>query len=137
MKPIDYAKAAGLAVLVLAANLLITVAVVFSYSQAFARGRSPEFYNELALRIATWSAPAGGALLMFAVGYLFGRRRPERNAIAFALTVFLIYVVIDLASGLAMGPVADMLTPKVLASLTVTGLGGLAGAMLAARRRTA
>jgi len=138
MKPIDFVKALGLAVLVLAANLLLTVAAVFVYSQLFARGQSPEFYNALALKIAGWSGPIGGLLLMFGIAWLFGRRRPERNAYAFAATAFVLYALVDTASGLAMAPAAQLFTPVFFASLSLAGVGGLVGAGQANRaRRTA
>ena len=137
MKAIDYAKAAGLAVLVLAANLLVTTVVIFGYSQAVEPGQPPAYYAALAPKIAAWSAPAGGAILMFLVGYVFGRRRPERNALAFVLAVFALYVLVDLALGLAAASPAELLTPQLFASLAVTGVGGLIGASIATRRRAA
>ena len=133
MKPVDYAKAVGLGFAVLAVNMLSLGVIVFAWSQAFARGRPQAFYNELAMDTGRWSAPIVGAVLMFLVGYLFGRRRPERNAVAFALAVFAAYVLIDTASGFAMSTPAEFLNLQFLASLAVTGLGALAGGGTASR----
>jgi hypothetical protein len=88
MKPIDYLKAAGLGVAVLSANLLLLTLLVTVYSQTMVRDRAPEFYNQLAMDMGQWSGPIGGAVLMFLATYLLGRRRPERNALAFAVAVF-------------------------------------------------
>lgn len=135
MKPMDVLKALGLAVLVLALNLLATTAVIFVYSITVEPGHPPEFYNDMAPRIAAWSAPIGGMLLMFAVGLVFGRRRPERNAYAFAGLVFAWYFVVDTASGLAMATLAQIFTPAFLMSMAFTGLAGLAGASGAVREQ--
>ena len=81
-----------------------------------------------------WVAPIGGALLMSTAGYVFGRRRPERDPVAFALATFVAYAVIDIASGLAMTPTSELFTPLFGLSLAITGAGGLAGGWLARSR---
>ena len=134
MKPIDYAKASGLGLVVLALNLLITTLIITVYAQLIEPGQPQTHYNAMAPRIGAWSGPAGGMLLMFALGYLFGRRRPQRNALAFAGVVFAVYLALDVALGLALAPVAQVFRLPFVLSLTGAGVAGLAGAALSRRR---
>lgn len=136
MKPIDYVKALGLAVLVLAVNIALTFVVVFVYAQFVEPGHPPEFYSAAAPGIAGWTGPAGGVLLMVLATYVSGRRRPERNAVAYGLAVGVAYVLVDTASGLAMAPASEFLKPQFLLSMAGAVLAALAGGWLAARRTT-
>lgn len=133
MKPIDYAKALALALGVLALNMLITVAAVFVYAQFIEPGHDRAFYDAAAMRISLWTAPAGGMLLMVIAGYVFGRRRPERNAIMFALALGGAYVLFDTASGLASGPASEFLKPHFVMSMLGAVLAAVTGAVLARR----
>ena len=54
MKPIDFAKAAGVAVAVLVLNVLIAILVVFVYSVLIDPGHPREYYDAAAPRIAPW-----------------------------------------------------------------------------------
>lgn len=137
MTLIDFIKAAGLAVLVLASNLLLTVLAVFIYSLAIEPGHPAAYYNAMAPRIGAWTGPAGGVLLMLLAAYVFGRRRPARNALAFAAAVFVFYVLLDVGSGLAMAPASEILQLRLGLSLVAAGLAGQAGGWLAMRRRSA
>jgi hypothetical protein len=134
MKPMDYAKALGLALLVLALNIALTFPAVFLYSLFVEPGHPPEFYTAAAPRIAMWTAPAGGVLLMALATYVSGRRRPERNAVAYALAVGIGYVLLDTASGLAMAPASEFVKPHFLMSMALAALAALAGGWLAQRR---
>ena len=134
MKPIDYLKALGVAVAVLALNLLVTTAVITVYSLVIAPGRPQSHYTEMAPAIGAWSGPAGGVALMFLAGGVFGRRRPERNALAFAGVAWAFYLAVDLALGAAFGGLAAVLTARFGISLSLAGLAALAGAALAQRR---
>lgn len=134
MRSVDYAKALGLAVAVLALNLLITTAVIFAYAQLLEPGRPQAFYNAMAPRIGAWTGPAGGMLLMLAAGYLFGRRRPARKPFAFMGAVFVAYLALDAALGLAMAPAAQVFKLTFVLSLTGAALAGQAGAALSQRR---
>lgn len=134
MRSIDYAKAFGLAVAVLALNLLITTGAIFAYAQLVEPGRPQAFYNAMAPRIGAWTGPAGGMLLMFVAGYLFGRRRPDRGPFAFMGAVFAAYLALDVALGLAVAPAAQVFKPTFVLSLTGAALAGQAGAALSLRR---
>jgi len=130
----DFAKALGLALVVLALNMALAVVVVFAWSVTVEPGRDQAFYTALAPRLAAWSAPIGGALLMFGVGRWVAARRSGRNPHLFVAVVFGLYAVIDIGLGLGMAPMAELFTPLLFGSLALAGLSGQAGAFLARRR---
>jgi peptidoglycan/LPS O-acetylase OafA/YrhL len=136
VKPLDYLKAVGVGLAALALNLALTTAAIFAYAMLIEPGRPADHYTAMAPKIAAWTAPIGGALLMFAAAYGLARRRPQRPAVAFGLAVFVAYAFIDAASGLPMGGLKALMTPVFAISMTLALLGALAGGALAARRRT-
>jgi hypothetical protein len=131
MKPIDFGKAALAGLVILILNLLATTAVIFAWSMLVEPGKSHDYYNALAPRIGATTGPMGGVILMFAAAYLLGKRRPERNAFAFAVATWFAYAVLDLLSGLPMVPLADLLTLRFAFSLVAALLAALMGARFA------
>ena len=129
----DYVKAFATGFAVLALNLLTLVALVFGYSVLIAPGQPPEFYTELAPRLGAYSGPIAGALIMFLFVWLLSRRRPQRNAYAFAAATFVSYAVIDIALGLAASTPAQLFTPTFAISLAGVCAAAFAGADLANR----
>ena len=134
MRPFDSLKAALAAVLALAANLVLTTVVISLYAWVIAPGHPSAFYQAMAPRIAAWSAPPGGFLLLLLAAYVLGRRRPERKAVAFALALGLAYVVLDAVSGAATAGTGAILSLMYAFSMTLAVAGALAGGALAARR---
>lgn len=134
MQPLDYLKAIGAGFAVLALNLLTLVALVFGYSQFIAPGHPPEFYSDAAPRLGAWSGPIGGALLMFAVVWLFSRGKPQRNAYAFAAAAFATYLALDVALGLAAASPAALFTPTFALSLAGVCVAAFIAAFLATKR---
>jgi hypothetical protein len=133
MKPIDFAKAAGVAVALLFFNVLIAILVVLVYSFAIEPGHPPEFYDAAAQRIAPWCSHIAGTGLFFATGYLFARRRPDRNGFVFALAFTGLYAVIDAATVGFAGALSVEFGLSMLAKLAA----GVAGAFVASRARQA
>ena len=135
MTPRDYAKAAGVAIVLLVLNVLIAILVVFGYSILIEPGHPREFYDAAALRIVPWCSHTVGTALFFGAGYLFARRRPGRNGLLFATAFTVLYAVVDAAAVGFVGVVEVRFALSMLAKL----LAALLGAFLAtrARRRTA
>ena len=93
-------------------------------------GHEEVFYQQAAQQIAPWSSVVAGVALFFAAGWLFAKRKPARNGLAFATTFVLTYAAIDIAILVAAGAVAA-LAPIVAASMVTKFVAALGGARLA------
>src|SRR6185436_3125892 len=93
----DFLKALLTAILVMAANVAISFVVVGVYAVAVDPGHDAAYYQAAAEKIAPWSSVVFGVVLFYLVGWIAAVRRPERNAVLFALTAAFIYIAIDLA----------------------------------------
>ena len=131
MKPIDYAKAAGIAALVLIVDVLLAVGVVFAWASFVEPGHPRAYYASAGIPIALLSTRIFGTALIFAACWWAGRRNPQRNALLFAAILVFCYAVLDGASvafeGFFVGGTAITMLLKLAA--------GLAGAQLAVRTR--
>lgn len=132
----DFLKALTTGAAVLALNLATLVAIVFGYS-AIDPGHPPEFYRHVAPRLGAYSGPITGALLMFLFVWLLSKRRPERNAYAFAATTFISYAVLDIGLGLAAAPASDLFRLPFLLSLAGVCVMAFAGAFAKRQRHPA
>jgi hypothetical protein len=132
MKPLDFAKAFGVALAIMFVNVLISVIVITVYSYAIAPGHEDAFYQAAAQRIAPWSSVVFGAPLFFGVAYWQARKHPERSALAFAVTCFAVYAAVDLSVLIAAGGLASYIGIVGL-SLATKLIGAFAGARLASR----
>src|SRR5262245_18847934 len=132
MKPIDYAKAAGVALAILVLNILIAILVVLFYSIVIEPGHPHEFYNAAAQRIAPWCSHIAGTVLFFVAGYWFAKRRPQRNGYLFAVAFTVLYAIIDEAMVAFQGFFSAQFGLSMLAKL----VAALVGVFLAGRKTT-
>jgi hypothetical protein len=131
MTAIDFVKAFGVAIGILVVNVAISFAVVAAYSLWVEPGHDAAYYEAAAQWIAPWSSIAFGWLLFFIACYVFSRR-PERSALAFAITVFSTYAALDLGILLAAGALATF-APIIALSLASKLVGAIGGVWMAGR----
>jgi hypothetical protein len=129
MKPVDYAKAAGIAAAVLILDLLLAIGVVYAWSIFMVPGHSRTYYATAGVPIARLSTRIFGSALIFAACWWSARRNPQRNALAFALTVVICYGVFDAASAGFNG----FFTLGFGVTMLLKLVAGIAGAQLAAK----
>jgi hypothetical protein len=136
MRPIDFMKAAGVGLAVLVLTLALSYPMVAFYAYFIEPGHPQQFYVEAAQWIAPWSSHVFGPLLFFVLNFWLARRRPERNALTFAVATVVLYVVIDWSMLPLMGvSLLEVMKVSVAASLGAKLIGALAGATLGARAR--
>ena len=131
MKPIDYAKAAGVAALVLILDVLIAFGVVYFYAVFFNPGHPRAYYATAGIPVARWSTRIVGTALLFGAAWLCGSRNPNRNAYWFALALTGFYALLDSASVGFVG----MFTSSFALTIGLKVAGSLAGASVAVRSR--
>jgi hypothetical protein len=131
MKPIDYAKAAGVGFLLLVLNVLLSIPVILFYAWFIDPGHPREYYDKAALRIAPWCSHIIGTALFFVAGYWFARRRPQRSGLLFATVFTVLYAIIDSATVGFQGILSHTFGLSMLAKL----VAALAGAYLATHKR--
>jgi hypothetical protein len=130
MKLMDFVKALGIAILVFIAEVLIAFCVVYVYVSLTDPGHTQAFYVTTGVPIARWSTRIVGTALIFGAAWLFGTRRPMRNAWIFAVSIAAFCALLNAAS-------AQFAVGNTVFGLTI-GLklaGGLVGAWLAVRTR--
>ena len=130
MQPIDFAKAAAVAFLLLVVNVVIAIVVVVAYSILIDPGHPREYYDAAALRIAPWCSHIFGTAIFFGAGFLFARLGPQRNAYLFAVAFTLLYAIIDSATVGFVGVVSVVFGLSMLAKL----IAALVGAFLGTRK---
>lgn len=129
MGALDFLKAIGVALLLMAANVAVAFAVVAFYSFVLEPGHDASFYQAAAIDIAPWSSVVAGALLFFAAMRWLAWRRAGRNGYLFAATVAAIYAAADLAV-IATEGVSALLAPVVAMSVASKFAAALLGAWL-------
>ncbi len=133
MNVLDFAKALGVALLLMVLNVAAAFGVIAVYSFLFEPGHEPAFYQQAAQRIAPWSSIFAGAVLFFFAGLWFAWRQAGRNGLAFAATFVIVYAAIDIAV-IAVEGALDALGAMVASSMLSKLTAALLGAWLARPR---
>ena len=131
MQAIDYVKALGVAVGILITNVAISFAVVAAYSVFVDPGHDSTYYEAAAQWIAPLSSIAFGWMLFFGAGLYFSRK-PDRDALSFAVKTFALYAGIDLAILGAAGALSA-LDATIALSLSSKLAGAVLGVWIAGR----
>ncbi|MFO0810150.1 MAG: hypothetical protein U0746_16135 [Gemmataceae bacterium] len=124
----------GVAVLVLVANVAISIVYMVAYGHWIDPGHEEQYYRDHIQVAAPYCSIVAGMPLMFLAGWWVGRRWESEFAVKAALTVWLTYVLIDIAVLLAAGMttrIAVLFTASFATKLAAVYLGASAG-----RRRT-
>jgi hypothetical protein len=134
MQLLDLAKAAGVAIALLAINVLVVVLAVVVYAQLIEPGHPSDFYNKAAEGIAPWCTRTVGVGAFFLVSYLLARRRPDRNGMLFATVFSCWYAIIDAATVGFVGVFNMEFSLSMVANL-LAAVGGAYVARVALPRR--
>lgn len=135
MTAVDYLKALLTALLVMVANVAISFVVVAVYAYGVDPGHDAAYYEAKAQEIAPWSSVVFGVVLFYLAGLIAALRRPDRNAIFFALTAAFIYMAIDVAVIASVGMLSAM-REIVAVSFVTKAIAALAGARMGVHRRS-
>jgi hypothetical protein len=131
MRWLDFAKAAGIAALVLIIDRFAVFVVVGAWATFIESGRPHSYYQTAVIPIALWSTRIFKTLLMFGTAWLPAKRNRQRDTILFSTTLVVFYVLFDLAS---MG-FANFFTIRVALTMSLKLVAALAGGLIAFRLR--
>ena len=125
----------GIAVLVMVANVLVSILYMVVYGYLIDPGHEKEYYDAHIQVAAPYSSIVAGIPLMFLAGYWIGGWWEGKYAVASAVTVWLVYVLIDVLALMAAGFTAR---GAILVAISlVTKLAAIyVGAVVGARRTT-
>ncbi len=131
MRPLDFAKAAGLGALIFIIDVLIAFGTLYAWGAIFEPGHAEAFYEQAAVPMARWSTRIAGTAMMLSAAWFFARRNPTRNAYAFGALLVFFYAFFDGAIVLFAG----FFTLGIAVSMLLKLIGALSGAYLARRSR--
>ncbi len=98
-----FAWLAGIALLVMVVNVAFSFVYMVVYSYVIDPGHEEQYYKDHSQVAAPYCSIVAGIPLMFLVGWWVGRWWESEFAIKAALTVWLVYALIDIAALLAAG----------------------------------
>src|SRR6185436_15375812 len=131
----DFGKALLLALVLMAVNVALSFVVMVAYSYGVDPGHDQAYYEAKAQEIAPWSSVVFGVVLFYIAGLIAAVRRPQRNAVAFALTAAAIYIAVDAAIIYSVGQLLA-LGQIVAVSWFTKAIAALAGARMGVHRRS-
>ena len=124
---------AGIAVLVMVANILVSILYMVVYSYLIDPGHEKAYYDAHIQAAAPYSSIVAGIPLMFLAGYWIGGWWEGKFAVQSALVVWLVYALVDIATLMAAGFTSRMAV--LVAVSLVTKLAAVyAGALIGGRR---
>ena len=116
-------------------NIAISVLYVFVYSMFINPGQDQAFYQAHAQVAAPYSSIIAGVPLMFLAGRWIGYKFPKQNAVKAALSVWLVYFLIDfiiIAAAGALAQIALLFIVSFTTKFAAAYLGGLSAQKRAA-----
>jgi hypothetical protein len=116
-----WAWLAAVALAVLVANVAISIVYMIVYSYLIDPGHDEQYYREHIKVAAPYCSIVAGIPLMFLAGWWVGGWWGSEFAVKAALTVWLVYVVIDFAVLLAAGLTAKIAILFAVSFLTKLG----------------
>jgi hypothetical protein len=131
MNPMEFLRAAGLAFVVLIIDVVLAVGVVYVWGTYQHPGQPESYYATAGIPIARASTRILGSALIFLTAWLAARRRPQRRAYVFAVTLVFFYAFLDGASV----AFEDFFNRSLALTMALKLIAGLAGAALAVRQR--
>lgn len=144
MRPVDFLKALGVAILIMVLDIACAFGVVWIFTLIYPPTHPIAPTDPLVIHLSTMSTRIIGPILFALFVWLVSRKRPDRNAWAFALAVFGFYVLVDTGTLFLLpddpadngqSKLAIMVQRGVLATMAIKLVGSLVGAALAARGR--
>jgi hypothetical protein len=120
----------GMAILVMAANILVSVLYMVVYSYLIDPGHEKQYYDAYIQAAAPYSSIVAGIPLMFLAGYWISGWWKGQFAVGSALVVWFVYVLIDFAALMAAGftpGIATLFTVSFVTKLSAIYAGALVG----------
>ena len=108
----------GVAILVMIANVAVSILYMVVYSYLIDPGHEKQYYDEHIQMAAPYCSIVAGIPLMFLAGWWVGGWWQGESAVRSALIVWLVYAVIDVAIMLASGLTSRMAILVAVSILT-------------------
>jgi hypothetical protein len=129
------ASLAGVAILVIVVNVLMSVLYMVVYGYLIDPGHEKEYYDAHIQVAAPYCSIVAGIPLMFLAGYWISGWWGGKYAVASAIFVWLVYVVVDVAALMAVGFTSGA---AILVAISLaTKLAAIYAGALIGRRRAA
>lgn len=109
---------AGVAILVMVANVAATIFYMVVYGHFINPGHPPQYYQQHVQQAGPWCSIAAGIPLMFAAGWWVTGWRSNHPAVQSGGIVWAVYATLDLAVLLAAGMTASVAVLFVLSFST-------------------
>jgi hypothetical protein len=123
----------GIAVLILVANVILTVIYMVVYGHFIDPGHDPKYYADHVQIAGPYCGIAGGSFLMFLAGYLISLRFDRSEARKNVAGVWATYGILDFGILAATG-LSSAIGALFAVSMIAKGIAGFAGVSLGQRQ---